>query len=146
MAQLVLDEMADDLRVGLGLEFMAGGREALLELQIILDDAVVHDDELLRAIGVRMGVLFRWAAVRGPAAVAEPDLAVHGRRRQQVGQLADLADAAAQLQPAAVQDGDARRVVAPVFEALEALEQDRRNLLAADVPDDAAHPRPTSRN
>ena len=51
-----LDQMGDGLRVGLGRERVAVGREALLELAVVLDDAVEDDRELARGRSRRAGV------------------------------------------------------------------------------------------
>ncbi len=43
-SQLILNDVGDDLGVGLGLELVALGEEVLLELEVVLDDAIVDDD------------------------------------------------------------------------------------------------------
>ena len=58
--------MRDDLAVGLGDETIALRLEALAQRLEVLDDAVVHDRDLVAA-GVRMRVRRRRCAVRGPA-------------------------------------------------------------------------------
>ena len=70
LLHLALDEVRDDLRVGLGLELVALRLQLFLQLEVVLDDAVVHDDDAARAVAVRMRVLLGRAAVRGPARVA----------------------------------------------------------------------------
>ena len=75
-----LEQVRDDLGVGLGAEHVAGGLELGLELAVVLDDAVEHDRELaVVAAGERMCVVLVHAAVRGPARVAEA-----GRRARAV--------------------------------------------------------------
>jgi hypothetical protein len=54
---VALDEMGDQLRVGLGTDDVAGGTELLTKLHEVLDDAVVNDRDPLRAITERMSVL-----------------------------------------------------------------------------------------
>jgi hypothetical protein len=49
--------------------------------------------------------------------------------------------AARALQTATLMYGDAARVVAAVFEALQALDEDRNDVARADCADDAAHGR-----
>ncbi len=68
---IFLDEVGDDLGVGLGDEFVPFLLEFVLQLDVILDDSVVHDHDLARAIAVRVGVFLGGAAVRGPAGMAD---------------------------------------------------------------------------
>ena len=74
--EVLLDQVRDDFGVGLGLEDVAFVLQLLLERQVVFDDAVVHHDDVARAIAVRMGVLFGGAAVRGPAGVADAVAAI----------------------------------------------------------------------
>ncbi len=70
-----LDEVRDDLGVGLRHEAVALGGEARLQREVVLDDAVVDDDDPAAAVLVRVGVLLRRPAVRRPARVPEPPVA-----------------------------------------------------------------------
>ena len=74
----LLDQVRDDLGVGLRLELVALGDELALDLEVVLDDAVVDDDDAAGAVAMRVRVLFGRPAVRGPARVAE---AVHAGER-----------------------------------------------------------------
>ena len=74
----LLDQVRDDFGVGLGLELVPLRRQLALELEIVLDDAVVHDDDAAGAVAMRVRVLFGGPAMRGPARVAE---AVHAGER-----------------------------------------------------------------
>ena len=65
--------------------------------------------------------------------------AVRPRRVLQVLEVADRADV---VEPVVLEERDAGRVVAAVLEPLEALEQERLALPAADVSDDSAHLKP----
>ena len=124
----VLDEVGDDLGVGFGLELVALGDEGLLELEIVFDDAVVHDDEGAGAVAVGVGVFFGGAAVGGPAGVADAVGAVEGRGLDGGFEVAELAGGAAEVEGVRVfggaADGDAGGVVAAVFEAAEAFNDD----------------------
>ena len=79
---LPLDEMRDDLGVGLGDEGVPFALQLLLQIEVVLDDAVVDDDDAAGAVAVRVRVLFGRPAVRGPARVADAVLAFEriGRR------------------------------------------------------------------
>ena len=138
--------LGDDLRVGLREEANALLLEPLLHRKEVLDDAVVNDDDAAGGVAMRVRVLLGGAAVRGPARV--PDAEPAGRRvlRDLLREVAELALAARHAHdPVVPDDRDARRVVAAVLEALQAVEENRRRLAVPDVPDDAAHLRSSSR-
>ena len=119
-------------RVPLALQF-------LLQLEVVLDDAVVDDDQAPRAVAVRVGVLLGRAAVRGPPRVAEAKGAVDRLGPDGVLEARELAGAAAQLDVPVAHDGDARRVVAAILEASQPFEQQRNDWTRADVADDSTH-------
>ena len=122
---LSLDEVGDDLGVGLGDEAVAFLLELPLEIEVVLDDAVVHDDDPARAVAVRVRVLLGRPAVRRPARVADAVLAVERidapappRGRE------SLPGAAAQLDRAVAHDRDAGRVVAAILEPSQPVDED----------------------
>ncbi len=73
---LAFDEVRDDLGVGLGDELVPFLLQLLLQVQVVLDDAVVHDHDPAGAVAMRMGILFGRPAVRRPARVADAVLAI----------------------------------------------------------------------
>ena len=68
---LLADQVRDHFGVGLGDELGALGCQLVAQLAEILDDAVVHDRELVG--GVRMRVVLGRTAVGRPAGVADAD-------------------------------------------------------------------------
>ena len=135
-----LHQMSHDLGVGLGDELVALFFELVLQLDVIFDDAVVNDDDLALAVAMRMGVLFGGAAVRGPARVAQAVDAIDGGEANGFFEIAQLARGAAQFELAVVIDhGDAGGIVSAIFEAAKPIEDERDNLLRADISDNAAH-------
>ena len=138
----LLHEMGEHLGVGLRAEPVAPREEPVAEVPEVLDDAVVDDRDRARAVGVGVGVEVVRAAVRRPAGMGEADRRRGGcrveQRRAQVGQLA-RALLHEQLAGGG-HEGDAGRVVPPVLEAREAIEQDGGRIARSDVSDDAAHP------
>ena len=58
ISHLTLDEMGDNLGIGLGFETVAFRLELVFEFEEVLDDAVVHDDDLPGAVTMGMRVLF----------------------------------------------------------------------------------------
>ncbi len=132
---------ADYLRVGLAAERVALAQQVGLELGEVLDDAVVDDGELVVVGEVRVGVGVRGTAVGRPARVADARHAVGKRvRAEVVSQHLQLARALAHLEGAvAVDDGDARGVVAAVLQSGQAREQDGLARARAYVSDDSTH-------
>ena len=130
--------MRHNLAVGLGRELGALAFQLAAQLAEILDDAVVHDREALG--GVRMRVVLGRPAVRRPAGVADADRARQRLARELLFQILELAFGAPARQHAMLERGDAGGIVAAIFEALERVDKQRRDRLAADDPDNAAHP------
>ena len=133
--------MGDDFCVGFGYEFVALGAEFLLESEVILDDAVVDDDEGAGAIAVGVGVLFGGTAVGGPAGVADAEGAVERIVGDEGFEVAEFAGGAAELHDAVggSSDGDACGVIAAVFEAAQAFDDDGHGGIGANVSDDSTH-------
>ena len=67
----LLHEVREDLGVGLGVEAVAARRELVAQVREVLDDAVVDDRDLARAVHVGMGVEVVGPAVGRPAGVRE---------------------------------------------------------------------------
>ena len=121
--------MRDDFGIGLGDELVAELLQLALQVEVVLDDAVVHDDDLAAAVLVGMRVLFGRAAVRGPARVPHAVDALQRIGLDRLLEIRELARAAAPLDLAVAHDGHAGRVVAAVFEPPQAVDQNRHDLL-----------------
>ena len=93
----LFNQVSDDLGVGLGDKLVALRGELVLQLEIIFDDAVVDDDDAAGAVAMRVGVLFRRAAVRSPARVADAEGAVERVVAQHLFKVAQLAGGAADI-------------------------------------------------
>ena len=138
----LLDEVGQRLGVGLGGQAMAAFLEPVAELAEVLDDPVVDDRDVARAVLVGMGVQVVRTAVGRPARVRQADGRVRGPvgdRRAQVGELAGLL--LDEQVPTVVDERDARRVVAAVLEAGQSLDEDGTRLPGSRVAHDAAHQR-----
>ena len=132
--------MRDDFGIGFRLEGVAFGLKQLLERQEVFDDAVVDDDDVAGAIAVRVGVLFSGASVSGPAGVADAVVAVDRVEAEDVFEVAEFAGSAADAECVVVAiDGETGGIVAAVFEAFQAVNNDGDGALGAYVSDDAAH-------
>ena len=112
----------------------------LLQVDVIFDDAVVHDDDFAGAIAMRMRVFFGGAPVRGPARVADAVDSIERSGANRLFEIAQLAGRAPDLELAVVaNDRDSGGIISAIFQALEAVEDEGHNTLRADVADDAAH-------
>ena len=137
----MLDEVGDDFGVGFGYKFVALGGEFGFEGEVIFDDAVVDDDEGAGAVAVGVGVLLGGAAVGGPAGVADAEGAGERVGGEDCFEVAKLAGGSAELHDAVggAGDGDAGEVVAAVFEAAEAFDDDGDGRIRANVSNDSTH-------
>ncbi len=114
--EIFLNEMSDDLGIGFRLEDVPFGFELMFQGQVILDDAVMDDDDVAFAIAVRMRVLLSWPAMRGPAGVANAVAALDWILANGLFQIAQLAGSTADTQRFVIAiNRNARGVVATIF-------------------------------
>ena len=139
VAHFALDQVRDDFGVGLRLELVPLRLQLLLQLEVVLDDAVVDDDDAAGAVAVRVGVLLGGPAVRGPAGVADAVQAVDGLDANRVLEVRQLAGRPAQRDPFRADERHAGGVVAAVFHSAQSVQQDGHDGLRTDVSDDSAH-------
>ena len=140
LQEIFLHQVSDDFGVGLGGELVAFFDELALQGKVVFDDAVVHDHDASGAVAMRMGILFRGTAVRGPARVADAVGAVERLQADDLFQVAQLAFGAANLQTVAIAaHRDSGGIVAAIFQPPQALDDDRDHPLLANVSHDAAH-------
>src|SRR5690606_14078646 len=111
--------------------------ELALELEMVLDDAVVHDRDVTGDVRMRVG-LARPAVCR-PTRVADPEPSFELSRFAGAKQVVELPHGAHDLELGAHLDRQARGVVAAVFESPEAVEQDGSRRSGTNVANDAAH-------
>ena len=106
----------------------------------VISDAVVDYYNLAGAVAVRVGVFFGWAAVGGPAGVADTVGAFDRGFRQDFFEIAEFAGCAAYFELAFFGDyGNSGGVVAAVFEFTQALNYDRDDFFGSDIADNSAH-------
>ena len=114
--------------------------QLLLQADVVLNDAVVHDDDLAGAVAMRMSVLFRGAAVGGPARVADAIGAIERLQADHLFQVAQLAFGAAHLQPCHhCRQPRFRPSHTRDIPASQAVDNDRNHPLLADVTYNSAH-------
>jgi hypothetical protein len=138
-AHLALDEVRHDLGVRLGDEPVSLGGQLALQIEVVLDDAVVDDDDAARAVAVGVGVLLGRPAVRRPARVADAVLAVERVGGEDLLEPRELARRPPQLHRARADDGQPGRVVAAVLQTAQAVDEQWHDGLGPDVADDPAH-------
>ncbi len=143
--QVGLNQVSNHFAVGLAGKGMAAGAEALLQRQVVLDDSVVHHGQVPPAVDVRMRVGFAGRAVGGPAGVADAVGAVQSGGGECAFEVGQLPGRATHLQTFAVDDGYPGRVVAAVFQPLQALQENRHHRPAAYVTHYPAHAFPSTR-
>ncbi len=131
------DELRDDFGVGLGAELDAGLFQLFAQFAEILDDAVMHDRELVGRVRMRVGLVR--AAMRRPARMAD---AGHAGERLAVEfdfEIFQLAFGAAALEMTVLDGRDARGIVAAIFKPPQRIDQLAGNRLAPQNSDNPAH-------
>ncbi len=139
LRELVLDHEGGDLRIRLRREDVALGGELLAQRLEILDDAVVDDGEPGR--GVRMGVVLGRLAVGRPAGVADADRTRERRGGELRLEVLQLSLGAPARELAVFERGDAGRVVAAVFQALQRLHDGACDRPRPENADNSTHPK-----
>ncbi len=134
---VLVDQVSDDFRIGVGSELISGGRKPRADFLVILDDAVMHDREAVLA-DVRVGIAFGRNAVGGPARVRNAQVAVNLGSIGHLCQRRDTSDAA-QAVEAAIDYCNAGGIVAAIFELAQAFEQDGNDVTPRDCAYDSAH-------
>ena len=132
------EHVGEHLGVGVGGEGLGG--EAGAEGLEVLDDAVVDDGDAAGGVEVGVRVAVARFSVGRPTGVADRG---GGGRELALGVLdegVELAGGAGDVEFAVVLDqGDARGVIAAVFEAAEAVEHDRTGRALPAVANDSTH-------
>ena len=129
--------MRNDLGVGFALEGVPQVTEVVPQLDVIFDDPVVDHDDGAGLVGVGVGL--RWPAMGGPAGVADADGPAQGFLREKIFQVEKLSLAPPGLGAARFDGADPGRIIAAVFQPLEAVKDDGGCYLVTDETYYAAH-------
>ena len=135
--QLAAHQVGDDFRVGLRGEGVAVLLQLVAQLGEVLDDAVMDDGDAVGEMRVRVGLVGH--AMRRPARVSDADQTAERLAVQLALEVDELALGAAARQFAMLDGRDAGRVIAPVFEPLQRLDEQWRDRRVADDPDNSTH-------
>ena len=111
----------------------------LLEREVIFQHAVMHDGKVAGTAGMRVGIGIGGPSVRGPAGVADAIGSGAGFVLDRLGQLGNSTSAFTQMKLVPSAGDETGAVVASVFEAFQAVKQDRRRFGLTREPYDSAH-------
>src|SRR2546423_11604398 len=141
---MLFDQVRNDFGIGLGYEAMIFFPQIVLQFQIVLDDAVMNDDDAATAIAMRVRVFFRGTAVRGPTGVTNAVGTIDRVVSQDLFEVAQLAFGSANLQLVIlVNRGNAGGVVAAIFKLPQTLDDQGYDLFVSDVSDYSTHKKST---
>lgn len=136
--EFMVEQVGNDFGVGVRSEYVAQALELFAQHFVVFDDAVVHHGQVTGE--VRMGVTLARCAVGGPAGVGNTQATHQRLTGQGLVQFADFTRATHALKLAGV--GENRHtgaVIAAVFEALEAFDQDRGNVTFGNCANNSTH-------
>ena len=140
LGQRPLDQMGDTLGVGLRREPVPLRLQLLPQAVEVLDDPVVDHRHPPRAVEVGMGVAVGRLPMGRPPGVPDPAHPVErGVGPEHLLQRIHLPSLPDDLDLPPVQHRHPSRVIPPVLEPPQPLEQDRKRLLVPGVPDDPTH-------
>lgn len=134
---LLADEMGYDLGVGLAGEGAAARDQFVAQRLEVLDDAVVDDRDFAGRMRVR--VVGGRAAMCRPARVRDAGLAGQRMRGEFIRQVDELTRCPPPLDRAVEIGGDARRIIAAIFEPLQPVEQPLGDVGRAENAYDTTH-------
>ncbi len=135
--EFVLDDEGGDLGIRFGRERVALGRELVAQRLEVLDDAVVDDRKPAR--GVRMGVGLGRLAVCRPTRMADADRTVERLSGELGLEVLELALGAPPRELSVLEGRDSGRVVAPIFDPLQRLDNRARDRPRPQDAYNAAH-------
>src|SRR5262249_5599885 len=114
--EISLDEMGDNFGVGFGGELVAFLEEPPFQLKIVFDNAIMRDHNPTMAVTMWMGVLFGGSAMCGPSRMAQSELTGERLFGKQILEVPQLPGTSANRQLLVLDDRDAGRIVATIFE------------------------------
>ena len=137
--QLLGDQVGDDLGICRGTEDITERLEVVAEGRIVLDDAVMDDDDFAVATDMGVGVDIVGFAVRGPAGVADAGRTLQRLLFDEALEFANATGLLAGGDFSTRLDSDAGAVVAPIFESMESVQKNSRSFPMTDITDDSTH-------
>ena len=133
------DQMGEHLGVRLGVKNMALLFKLRPKRKVVFDDAVMDQHQAPALVKMGVGVLVGHAAMGRPTGMADAQIPVRGTCRNDFRKVGDPSDGLPHFEASSVKSGDARRIIAAIFETTQTIEQDRNGVCPADITNDAAH-------
>ena len=132
-----VQNLGGDFGIGLGLEGVSFGGQLVFQFRVVFDDAVVYKAQPLCA--VRMGVDVGRNAVGSPTGM--PDAAASRQRMgcQSLGKHRQPAGGFDGFEAALAEYGNARRVIAAIFQRAKTFQQDTDGVFRAGVTYNTTH-------
>ena len=134
---MIGDEVEHRLGVRLCLEDVALALKLLLQLLIVLDDAVVNHGHAV--VHVRVRIALDGSTMGRPPRVADPGAALEGMVRKPELEVAQLALCPAAIEVAVLDGRNPGRVIAAVLEPAQCIHQIGGNGLGAEDTYNSAH-------
>ncbi len=134
-----LDQLDDDLGIGIRIEDDAFSHQILTQFKVILNDSIVDDDEITVHADVRVRIAFRGCAMRRPARVTDPDLPCDRTAAHPIAQIGQLAHIAPDGDLPVFKHGQPCRVVTAIFQALQTIQNNGCRIPKADITHNATH-------
>ena len=136
-AKLAIEEVRDNLRIGLAFEDSAVALKFVAQLAKVFDDAVMDDRH--PACHMRMGVPFDGLAMCRPARMPDAGRSLQRFLGQPPVERSKLAFGPAPCQHAGFERGDARGIVAPIFKPPQRLDEPGRGWFRSKNAYDPTH-------
>src|SRR6266404_1253391 len=135
-----MNAVCNHFGIGFRSEHVAQAFQIGAQCLVILDDPVVHDGHAV-ARDVRVGVVRGRNAMGGPSGMRDADVAADRSRVECVLENLHLADGPQTGDPATLEHGDARRIIAAVFQATQSLHEDGNRVALRNDTHDSTHVR-----
>ena len=140
---VMLHQVDNHFRIGFTFKMVALFCQFPAQLHIVFNDAVMHHRKPSVIAGVGVGIGIRGSTVGGPAGMPDSGAARH--QAAVLGLFAQIGNSSGDLlnvNGSVLNHRNARRVIAPVFQLLQALQQNRRTVLGTGVSHNSAHRKP----
>ena len=131
--------MGNHLGISFRLEAHTRSRELLTQRAVIFNDPVLNHGDPAASVTMGVGVVLLWLSVRSPAGMTNPakprsPLSLHTR-----GEVLQLSFGTDAVQFRVLQCGNARGVIAAVFQLPKSFQQERGRISRTNHRNDAAH-------
>src|SRR6185436_10860607 len=131
--------MGDNFGIGFRREAVTVRLELGLQLEVVLQDAVVDDGKAPAAVAMGVSIVVRWAPVGCPARVPEAYDPAQRFQSDEAVESVDATDASPHFETCGGLYREPCGVIAAVLEPAKALEKDPHRIPAADVSEDSTH-------